>query len=185
MNDFTLGIGRKYQIDAFQSLQPVFAYTRKQQNMSMSEGVQVVDAYNPRNLGPFRNTLNSSYDTTWQGAYLGLNWGIASPHHQLNFTVKHFWLDYHAVADWNLRSDFAHPKSFEQWAVGTGTGLELSYRYQMSKLFSFWLRWNQENWVTEAGKDTVYFADGGQASGRLNEVSWESSGLVTGLVLQF
>ena len=185
MNEFDMGIGYRFRINAYQTLQPSVAYFRKQQFMRMSEGVQVVDMYNSNNLGPFRNTLNSEYDATWQGMWLGLNWAVTTPNHHLGFTFKQYFLNFSSVADWNLRSDFAHPKSFEQSAFGFGMGLEVSYRYQVSNLLSLWLNWTQEDWKTQEGKDTVFFADGTEATGQLNEASWKASGLVTGLVLQF
>lgn len=185
MRDFNFGVSYPFQITHFQQVRPMVAYTYKEQNMVMTDGVQVLDTNNPLNVGPFRNTLNSNYDTQWKGAWLGLEWGLHTQRHDLQVSVKHFWLDYYAVADWNLRSDFAHPKSFEQWAVGTGTGLSLYYGYSLSDTFSFWLNWTQQSWSTDPGQDIVYFADGTNGRTRLNEVSWESSGLSTGLILKF
>lgn len=185
MRNFELGAGYEFAIFQHQVIKPMLAYTFKQQNMVMTEGEQVLDTSNPLNIGPFRNTLNSQYNAEWQGAWMGLQWGLQTLRHDLQLTAKYFWLDYHAEADWNLRSDFAHPKSFEQWATGTGTGLTIFYRYNLSQVFSFWLNWSQENWATAPGQDVVYFADGSNGRTRLNEVSWKSTSMTTGLVVRF
>jgi hypothetical protein len=185
MSDFSLGYARRYPLSTFQVLKPMVGYSHKQQNMIMTDGAQMVDTQNPQNVGPFRNTLNSSYDTQWDGVWVGLSWGVETRHHQLGLSVKHYWLDFHSEADWNLRSDFAHPKSFEQSAVGTGVGIGINYAYQFSDLISLWLNWYQEDWNTDAGQDTVFFADGSIGRTRLNEVSWKASGLSTGLELRF
>lgn len=183
LNGFTLGTGRRFRISQHNVLTPMAAFTRQQQEMVMTQGKQIVDAYNPSNLGAFRGTLNSSYATEWTGAWAGVQWSFETRDHQLALSVKNFWLDYYAAADWNLRSDFAHPKSFEHQAAGTGTGIDLSYQYQFSQNFSLRMNWFQQNWETETGQDTVFFANGTTGGSQLNGVSWESSGFSMGLLL--
>lgn len=185
MQDITVGLTKHIHLDAYQTLMPTFAYTSKSQKMLMTEGVQVIDTYNPYNLGPFRNTLNSTYETQWQGVYAGLGWGLKTKTHELSLNARYFWLDYQAEADWNLRTDFAHPKSFEQWADGTGYGLDIAYGYHFSKNFSLWLKWFKEDWGTDEGTDVVYMADGTRGKTKLNQVLWEATGFTTGLLLRF
>lgn len=185
LRELNVGISHQYKLSQYQILRPAIAYINKQQNMAMTDGVQVVDTNNPLNVGSFRNALNSHYHAQWQGMWMGLEWGLQTPNHELSVSAKYYWLDYSAEANWNLRSDFAHPKSFEQWATGAGTGLSLFYGYTLSKTFSFWLNWTQESWSTDPGQDKVYFADGSVGGTQLNEVSWESSGISTGLVMKF
>ncbi len=185
MKDFTLGSAHRFSLDRYQHIKPMIAYTYKQQLLLMTEGVQVLDARNPFNIGPFRNTLNSRYETQWHGLWTGAQWGFQTRKHQLKADLKFYWLDYQAEADWNLRSDFAHPKSFEQWALGSGTGIALFYQYNLSNVFSFWLNWSKESWNTDPGQDVVYFADGEIGKTQLNEVKWESTAISTGLVFNF
>lgn len=185
MDDLTLGAGYTLHLDANTRLRPTVGFTRKQQYMTMSDGVQIVDTRNPSNLGPFRNALKSSYNTEWESFWLGLEWQYTTRYHQFHASIKQYWLDYHAVADWNLRADFAHPKSFEQWATGTGYGLSLQYHYQLSDSLAMWLDWSQESWRTRRGDDRVYLADGSTIDGTLNEATWKASGFTTGIVLRF
>lgn len=184
LDGFTAGVGYRFAINTYNSLTPLAAFTRQSQDLIMTQGRQVVDTYNPRNLGAFRGTLNSSYLTEWTGGWAGLRWNLETRDHILALTFKNFWLDYHAEADWNLRNDFAHPKSFEHWAAGTGTGFDLSYQYRFSRYFSMRADLYQQRWETGTGQDTVYFADGTSGGSQLNEVSWDSTGFSMGLQLE-
>lgn len=184
LGGLTLGLGHRFQMNQYSVLTPMLAYTRHHQDMVMTQGVQVIDIYNPNNLGRFRGTLNSNYNAEWSGAWAGVRWSLESPDHQLSLTLKNYWLDYYAEADWNLRSDFAHPKSFEHNTAGGGLGLDLSYQYRISSALFLRMSWFQQKWDTEAGQDTVFFADGSTGGSQLNEVSWESTGISMGLQLE-
>jgi len=185
MTDISVGLARRYPISDFQVLKPMMGFTSKKQNMLMTEGVQTINTDNPTAVGPFRNTLKSSYDTQWNVYWVGMGWGLETRDHRLNLIAKYQWLDYSAEADWNLRSDFAHPKSFEQNATGAGYNLGINYAYQFSNLVSLWIDWHMTDWSTDPGQDTVFFADGSRGRTQLNEVSWEETGISTGLVLRF
>ncbi len=185
MTDINIALARRVQMDRYQVFRPIAGYTRKTQNMLMTEGVQTINTDDPAAIGPFRGTLNSTYDTTWNAYWLGLGWSLELTHHQLSITANYAWLDYSAEADWNLREDFAHPKSFEQQATGGGYGLSVDYSYHFNQTVSLWLSWQQKDWNTDPGQDTVYFADGTRGTTQLNEVSWKESGLSTGMILRF
>ena len=185
MTDFSIGLARRIPVDRYQVIKPMAGYSHKSQNMLMTEGLQTINTDNPDAIGPFRGTLNSTYDTSWDSFWVGIGWGFESQHHNLAVSARYEWLDYSAVADWNLRSDFAHPKSFEQNAPGTGYGLSLDYSFQVNRTVSLWLSWQQKDWKTDPGQDTVYFANGSRGTTDLNEVSWKESGISTGMILRF
>lgn len=185
MQDINLGLARRIRLDSYQTLRPMLGYTHKTQNMLMTEGVQTINTDNPTAIGPFRGTLKSTYDTQWDSLWLGLGWNLETRHHQLGLSARYEWLNYAAVADWNLRSDFAHPKSFEQSATGNGFGLNLDYAFKFNQTLSLWINWQQRSWNTDPGQDTVYFADGSRGTTQLNEVSWKESGIATGMILHF
>ena len=185
MNDINLALARRIQLDPYQILKPMLGYSRKTQNMLMTEGLQTINTDDPAAIGPFRGTLNSTYDTTWNSVWLGLGWSLETQHHNLGVSTRYEWLDYTAVADWNLRSDFAHPKSFEQNAAGRGVSFSVDYSYHFNRTISMWLSWQQKDWKTDPGQDTVYFADGSRGYTELNEVSWKESGISTGMILRF
>lgn len=185
LGSIEFGIGHTFYPTPSTRFVPAVAWARHYQNMTMTDGRQTVDTHNPSNLGAFRGTLNSSYETEWTGAWAGFNWEYVTRQHRLSLGVKQYWLDYHAVADWNLRSDFAHPKSFEHWAVGGGTGFDVRYQYHFSNSFSVTMAWYQLDWSTGTGEDKVYFANGTTGGSQLNEVTWESTGYNMGLQLLF
>ena len=185
LGSLEIGISRAFQITEHTRLAPAVAYAHHYQNMVMTDGQQTIDLYNPANLGAFRGALNSSYSAEWNGAWAGVNWLYITRSHRLTLGYKQYWMDYHAEADWNLRSDFAHPKSFEHWAVGYGAGLDIQYEYQFSTNFSLSLSWFQNDWKTDPGEDRVYFADGTTGGSQLNEVTWKSTGYNMGLQLLF
>lgn len=185
MGAFEFGISHPVHLTESSRLVPAVAFAHHYQNMLMTDGKQVVDTHNPANLGEFRGTLKSSYNTEWNGLWAGFKWEYHTRHQQLSLGIKHYWLDYTAEADWNLRSDFAHPKSFEHWATGTGTGFDVSYQYRFSRTFSLSMAWYLIDWGTGAGTDKVYFADGSTGGSQLNEVTWESTGYNLGLQLLF
>lgn len=185
LRSIEIGVSHGISLTGNSRLVPALAVARHEQNMVMTDGRQTVDIYNPDNLGDFRGTLNSTYASQWTGAWTGMNWEYSTRFHQLSAGYRYYWLHYHAEADWNLRSDFAHPKSFEQWAHGGGSAWELSYKLSFSQAFSLSLSWYRQDWDTGTGKDKVYFADGSTGSTQLNEVTWESTGYNMGLQFLF
>ena len=179
-----IGIGYRFHLTPHTLLQPMVAYTHSRQTLVMTDGQQVVDAYNPNNLGAFRSTLDSSYAAEWTGAWAGAQWGYETRSQRFSLTLKEYLMDYHAEADWNLRQDFAHPKSFEHWSTGNGTGVDIAYQYLVSDNFSLWANWYKQSWSTDSGRDRVFFADGSTADSHLNGVSWDASGFGMGLLFR-
>lgn len=165
---------------------PLVGYSYNQQKLQMKEGVQILDTRSAAlSLGPFSSTLNSRYEATWNSAVLGIDTQYRGPKHQLGLRWEFFLSDYYAEANWNLRSDFAHPKSFAHWAQGNGNNIEVSYQYNITSFFSVWASYRIENWETNEGDDVVYFSDGTKAGTQLNEVVWESSTSTAGFSLNF
>ena len=184
MDALTIGVGYRFYLSDHTSLQPMAAFTQNHQTMLMTDGTQVVDTYNPTNIGAFRNPLDSRYATSWTGGWAGLQWHYETPTQRFGLSVKEYAMDYHAEANWNLRKDFAHPKSFEQWSYGNGTGIDLSYQYLVSENFSLWANWFKQSWKANPGRDRVYFADGTTSDSHLNGATWDSTGVSLGLLLR-
>ena len=165
---------------------PLFGYRYNRQSLKMKEGVQILDTRPVAlSLGPFSSQLNSAYEAEWNSAIFGLETQYRSQRHQLSLRLEYTLADYYAEANWNLRSDFAHPKSFAHWARGTGNNIEFRYQYNVSPSFSLWVSYRLEDWVTNEGDDTVYFSDGTKAGTQLNEVVWESNAKSAGFSLNF
>jgi len=84
-------------------------------------------------------------------------------------------VNFSAQADWNLRSDFAHPVSFEHRADGWGQVLELGWQSATSRVYWTWgVSIVAQSWSTNSGVDRVFFSDGSVGMVKLNEVNWSS-----------
>jgi hypothetical protein len=185
--DATLGIG--YQFNFFSDrlrLIPLGGYAYSEQNLRLMDGVQTLSlppATQP--LGPIEG-LNSTYETQWTGPWLGVDfWLQASPKITFYGSFEYHWADYEAAADWNLRTDLAHPKSFEHDADGSGIVIALTGEYVLEGPWSVSLTANYQDWSTDAGLDRLYYADGTVSETRLNEVNWKSYAVLAGITYRF
>lgn len=169
-------------------LRPLVGLSYHAQNLKMVDGYQTVSNFGfPVAVGPFEG-LDSSYDATWFGPWLGLE-SLLEANNKLAFTVG---LEYHyaffdAEADWNLRSDRAHPVSFRHEAEGYGWVGRVSGDYQLNDRTSLNLTLNYQSW--KADRDTkriVYAADGTSSEPvALNEVNWDSFSASIGIKYDF
>jgi hypothetical protein len=160
---------------------PMVGYSVHQQNLRITDGNQTIsESPSVQPLGPF-DGLNSTYEAEWRGPWIGLH-GLyeATPRWSAEIDVEFHWADFEAVADWNLRADLAHPKSFEQEAEGQGLRLLLKGVRRLGPRSDFTLRLALENWETDEGTDTIYLADGTAVTTRLNEVEWQSLAIEAG-----
>ncbi len=188
--DASVGVGYRLEAPASRGyrgyLMPMAGYSMHRQELTMFNGNQTMDPYNdPPSLGPFAG-LNSSYDTEWRGVWGGMsfvNESLASGL-KLVLDVKYHMVRYDAVADWNLRTDFAHPKSYTHSANGQGVTVAFNVTSPLNRHISWLVGVDYGNWTTDHGVDTIYFSDGDVGSTRLNEVNWESLSLNLGLMLR-
>lgn len=179
--DIEVSLGYLFTLGNAFTLTPMAAYSLNQQNMEMTKGTQQVSDDSNLSVGEFKTNLNSSYDAQWNGFWIGgkLEWKATA--HKISAQLQLHRSDYYAEANWNLRSDFAHPKSFAHWADGRGTSFSFGYQYSFSKRFTLSFKAFRESWQTDAGRDVVFFADGTRGATQLNEVTWDSSGYTLGL----
>jgi len=183
--EFKAAIGYRFTPHPYITLIPLLGYIYSEQDMRMRNGVQVVDTTFPITLGPFRSVLDSSYKAEWHGGWLGLNTVFHSARHRFDFKAEYQLSDYQAEANWNLRSDFQHPKSFAHWADGEGLTLTARYQLLFNNGIALWLQYDFEDWKTDPGKDVVYGADGSKGETRLNEVTWVSTAYYAGFHVTF
>lgn len=179
--DVTLGVGGVFRFAGERySVTPLIGYGFYRQSLTMTDGYQVIPA-----TGPFSG-LNSSYDATWRGPWIGFD-AKAQVWERLAFTAG---AELHKVtfvskADWNLRSDFAHPTSFRQTANGYGLVGRFGIEYLLAPNLLLMLKGEASSFQASNGTDTVYFSDGTIGMTRLNRVNWTSSTLSTGLQFRF
>jgi len=179
---------------------PLIGYSYHAQNLKMTQGFQTFPL-----LGPFPG-LNSSYETEWDGPWLGMDFSYLRHNKkntfngQFNARIEYHLADYHAEADWNLRTGFAHPKSFVHDADGSGLVASLGWTFPFHPKWSFSIDFRYQNWSTDAGLDTTFFSqegiqqvftetgillEDGIVRTRLNEVNWDSSTVTLGLQYRF
>ncbi|MCG8325812.1 MAG: hypothetical protein MI673_09860 [Thiotrichales bacterium] len=136
-------------------------------------------------IGPFAG-LDSHYETTSYGPWLGID---VDADWYNGFTAfasfKYYWADYEGVGEWNLRTDFAQPRSFEHLADGRGYRLEAGISKQYRNNLDFFLSLDMEDWTTDAGLNRTFFSSNVTTESRFNEANWEYWGFNAGIKYSF
>ena len=182
--DATVGIGYQFSFGSnFLSFIPLVGYSRYEQNLTVTDGNQTIPP-----TGPFAG-LDSTYETEWTGPWVGADLVFRMPHEKKYFEkfsfqvgLEYHWADYYAEADWNLRTDFAHPKSFEHDADGSGWIVSADWDIFITRQLGFKMSVNYQAWDTDPGIDRTFFSDGTTIVTRFNEVNWDSYAIMFGIV---
>lgn len=195
--DLSIGTGRKFDLGkkGFRWA-PLIGFSYHEQKLKIVDGTQtlfdkaIVAAINdmPESAieSPDLTGLNSSYDTQWWGVWYGLDLEYQATQ-KLRWlgSLEYHFVDYYAAANWNLRQDFAQPKSFEHEGDGRGVVVAVLGEYAFAQLWSASLGVDYSNWRVEQGIDRVFLASGEVAATRLNAVNWESFAVSAGLTRRF
>jgi len=177
--DFSVGAGYAitFGTDYF-SLAPVAGYSYHRQELTMTDGCQTLP-----DSGPFPG-LDSTYKATWQGPWIGVELSVALKKinrylhaMELCLGAEHHWATYEATADWNLRTDFMHPKSFEHDTNGHGDKFIVGLKNRLSEHTTVGIFYEQQQWTTQRGVDRVFLLSGQEVETRLNEVNWRSNAM--------
>lgn len=189
--DASVGLGKVLRFDYPRStgkfyLTPLVGLSIHQQNLTMTDGVQVISASSTSPpLGQIAG-LNSSYNAQWMGPWWGLNARWDSGRRlAIDSGIEYHLADYTAKANWNLRTDFAHPVSFTHHSNGEGLVMNVSASYSINARWKMGLMMSRQRWKAHAGTDLVFLSDGTMGSARLNEVNWESNSVSVGVSRQF
>lgn len=201
--DFSIGVGPRFTFGGGAlTLTPLLGYSYNGQYLQLSGGNQTVsnqdiatavfgvDAdgeplVNVPPTGPFSG-LDSSYDAHWWGPWLGLDLTLApTPALTLTGSGEYHLGDYLGEADWNLRTDLAHPVSFDHQADASGVVLALGTEWTFHRRWALTGRFGYQKWQTDSGLHRVFLADGTIGVTRLNKVSWDSAALMVGARCRF
>ena len=185
VRDLSIGLGRKMRFFDLESggalhVAPLAGLSIHQQSLTMYDGSQTVPA------GGAISGLNNSYDTQWKGPWLGVDalLGLIG-NLSLTSTVEYHWAEYLAEADWNLRSDLAHPISFRHVANGNGTLLSVGASYRFSRNLLMNTSFERQRWKTYSGYDETHFSYGATNYYTLNPINWDSTAFFLAAVYQF
>lgn len=185
VRDISIGLGKNFRLFDLDSggalyVAPLAGLSIHQQSLTMYDGNQTI----PASGAIFE--LNNSYNTQWKGSWLGMDalLGLGG-NISLNSTVEYYWVDYTADANWNLRSDLAHPVSFSHVAKGNGTLMSVGASYRFSRNFLMNASYERQLWKTYAGYDQTNFSYGATSYYTLNPVSWDSRAFSLKAVYQF
>lgn len=143
--------------------------------LNNEEGYLQLDVEYPQSTGSFMG-LDSDYNAYWSGLMGRLGVIYEADGWTFNTTYTRFPHAYYdALARWNLRTDLAQPKSFDQEATGTGEWLE--WRIGREILPGQWLAlsWRDEAWQASGGIDRLYRTGQEPALTRLNHVTFDST----------
>ena len=155
-------------------------YSRHEQDLSITDGFQTLPP-----LGSF-DGLQSTYETEWSGPWVGAELSGSMRRFLGSLRFEYHFVDYEAEANWNLRPDFQHPKSFEHIADG-GYGLVFSGGggYQLTDNWSLDLNIDWQNWKMLNGTSRFFLSTGETPTQRLNEVNWKSFSVMVGTSYHF
>ena len=175
--DFSFGAGYAISFGTdYLLLAPVVGYAYHRQELTMTDGYQTIP-----DLGPFSG-LDSTYKATWHGPWIGVELSLALKKinrylhaMELCVGVEHHWAEYAATADWNLRTDFMHPKSFEHDTDGYGDKFIVGLKNRLSERTTVSIFYERQQWTTQSGVDRVFLLSGQEVETRLNEVNWRSN----------
>lgn len=187
--DASVGMGKEFFFGhkKLHRLIPQAGFSYHSQNLRMTDGNQVLwnqdnallldPDFLPQPLGPIPG-LRSSYDATWSGPWIGVDtlWDLRESGN-VRLRLEAHWAWYSAEANWNLRSDFDHPVSFEHEADGRGFLLDLAWHgAPMRDRWVWGANLSFQRWTTDVGTDTTYLVDPCYCyvEGPLNEVNWSS-----------
>jgi hypothetical protein len=133
------------------------------------------------------NSLNSTYESKWYGPFAGIDLVLLpSPNFSLLGSVQYHWADYEGKADWNLRSDLAHPVSFRHEADDAdGVFTSIKGRYLFSNGLMLDLAFDYISLKAKDGTDQTILADGSSFFVKLNEANWQSSAITLGFSYSF
>lgn len=159
---------------------PFVGYTYAQQHFTQTDLYQTIPA-----VGPIAG-LHSAYDTTWRGPHVGLDYDVLLYElHHFRLRGSYFKGDYRGIGNWNLRADFAHPRSFDHTADATGWSARLWYGYMVLPSLELYASAQLDQMETDSGVDRTYFSDGTSADTRLNKARWMGQSYTAGVSYNF
>jgi opacity protein-like surface antigen len=182
LTDISVALGYQFRLGPQTRLVPMVGYALREQRLEMQDGVQVIDTLGMTSgTGPVLG-LDNKYDTEWRGAWLGLHFEHeATERLSLYARGEYHSGDFEVEADENLRPEVKHPRSIYSQANMTGTVLTLGGAYALSGNMRVNAGYNRQDWSTDPGLETTFYADGQEGAATLDEAKWDSNAVFVGI----
>jgi len=159
---------------------PFAGMAYRRQDLRLRHGFQVIP-----DGGNFPG-LRSRYDASWLGPIAGL--GILVPlgeRWSLQLRGQAEWSRYSAEAQWNLRLDFAQPRSFTHRAEGFGVAISADLRWEFRPSWFADLGMQYQRAETQGGRDLLYLRNGRRDRSRFNGAERSSISGSIGILRDF
>ena len=160
----------------------MLGYQQQSIDITVTNGEQII----PEELnGEIIEGLNTTYNSEFSSKFLAVStehafaWGVIGLRYE-----KHD-VDFTAEADWNLRTDFQHPVSFEHEGDGEGRVLTLGYVYKFDFNLDVFFDITHREYEIIDGDDVTFFSDGGVGHTRLNRLVYKSNNARLGIRVVF
>ena len=172
-NNFSISLGLKkrwFDVSGHY-FTAMIGYQNTKFDLTATNGVQAIpDELN----GEVFPGLESTYNSDFNSLYFSLSTEHVFQWGTVGLRLDRYDIDFEAVADWNLREDLAHPKSFLHSGNGKGDSFTLEYSYQLNINWDTFLNFKRLRYKIKNGYDQTFFADGASYVTTLNRLSYES-----------
>ncbi len=148
-------------------------------DLVMTDGIQLEPIQEPI------PGLNSSYSPNFKSTYISYTTEHKLGSGFLSINATNLWTRFKATADWNLREEFVHPRSFIHTGDGDGYQFSLTYSYPISKHLDLYSTATYRKVKIENGYDQIFLVDGQSFVTTLNEVNEDVKSLRVGLTAHF
>lgn len=170
--DLTLLAGHKLSLNESQniSITPIIGISRNLTELRMVSGKQTIPA------STSYPNLDNRYRAQFDAILAGVEacWWM-TPTLGLDLKWHHAWLNYHAEADWNLRTDFQHPVSFYHDGKGSDNRWTIGLLGRINNEWQMELAYTFRQGSLQNGIDVVNLSNGSQQRTLLKEVEWSTT----------
>lgn len=156
-------------------LTPMLGYVFNEQNLY----VLPKQASDPANL-------RSTYNAKWQGLLTGVEALFTlGKRFDLTPSLYYYQLHYTADANWNLITQFQHPRSFSHKANGYALKPTLRLDYKLRPQLRIFLKGDYAYWNTGKGTDELFLTSGQVDYTQMNGARRQEGGVALGIVFSF
>lgn len=192
--DYSLALGYEFQVsDTDFFIMPLIGYAYSEQNLDIGGGAETLQGVYHEN-GDYSHSIEAnrpipsdaaSYDTEWDGAWLGLLLRYDYGDNVFSFRAEYHDYDYYAVGDWKLSDEYKHPKSFAHKTDGDGYKLSANYAREFAPNWDFIASLNYTDFESDSGEEKNFAPDGTVQKQAFLGADWQSTSVNLGVTYKF